>query len=53
MKQKCNGALPHTGQNGHHRKSTIINAGEDVKEKDPSHMLKVSKSTKENRTKVH
>ena len=53
MKQKYSGALPHTGQKGHHRKSAIINAGEDVKGKDPSHLLKVSKSTKENRTKVH
>ena len=32
--------LPHTGQNGHHqKKSTTINAGEDVEETEPSYTV--------------
>ena len=33
--QKYNGASSYTGQKGHHRKSTTINAGEQMEEKNP------------------
>ena len=35
VNQKYNGASPHTGQKGHHRKSTTINAGEQMEGKNP------------------
>ena len=35
VNQKYNGSSPHTGQKGHHRKSTTINAGEQMEGKNP------------------
>ena len=36
----CSEVLPHTGQNGHHqKKSTTINAAEDVEEREPSYTV--------------
>ena len=36
----CSEVLPHTGHNGHpQKKSEIINAGEDVEEREPSYTV--------------